>query len=167
MCNPQVFHQHLFSLNHSLTQPHFTQPLVTQPILCAVHPTPRQHPCYPPTMSLSKPFSPLYPIITPTLFHDHPRPIWCRGRSPSTGPRAVFAEWDQFGFLFDVCNDAVWAILNTPPGSCGLDQIFRPQLTLPPVMVLLSVTPSNAPRPPGQPGWQFQLLSVQRSCWIA
>ncbi len=39
--------------------------------LCAVHPTPRQHPCYPPTMS-HKPFSPLYPIITPTL-HDHPR----------------------------------------------------------------------------------------------
>ncbi len=31
--------------------------------------------------------------------------------------RAVFAEWDQFGFLFDVCDDAVWAILNTHPGG--------------------------------------------------
>jgi hypothetical protein len=89
MCTPQVFYQHLFSLNHPPTQPHLTQPLVTQPILCAVHPTPRQHPCYPPTMSLSKPFSLLYPIITPsppsTIIHA---PIWCRGRSPSTGPRA-------------------------------------------------------------------------------
>jgi hypothetical protein len=41
-----------------------------------------------------------------------------------------------------------------PPweGRCGPDQIFRPQLTLPPVMVLLSVTHSNAPRTPGQLG---------------
>jgi hypothetical protein len=29
----------------------------------------------------------------------------------------VFAEWDQFGFLFGVCDDAVWAVLNTPPGG--------------------------------------------------
>jgi hypothetical protein len=50
-------------------------------------------------------------------------------------------------------------------GRCGPDQIFQPQMTLPPVMVLRSVTPSNAPRTPGQLGWQFQLLSVQRS-WI-
>ncbi len=150
----QVFYQHLFSLNHPPTQPHFTQPLVTQPILCAVHPTPRQHPYYPPTMSLSKPFSPLYPIITPTL-HDHPRTNLVPWKiALNRSARAVFAEWDQFGFLFGVCDDVVWSILN---------QIFRPQLTLPPVMVLLSVTPSNAPQPPGQPGWQFQLLSMQRS----
>ena len=79
-------------------------------ILCAVHPTPRQHPCYPPTMSLSKPFNPLYPIITPTL-HDHPRTNLVPWKI------AVFAKWDQFGFLFGVCDDAVWAILNTPPGG--------------------------------------------------
>ncbi len=72
MCTPLLFNQHLFSLNHLLTQLHFTQPPFSQPVLCAVHPTPRQHPCYPPTMSHSKPFSPLTPIITPTL-HDHPR----------------------------------------------------------------------------------------------
>ena len=29
----------------------------------------------------------------------------------------MFAEWDQFGFLFGVCDDAVWAILNTPAGG--------------------------------------------------
>ncbi len=162
-----MFYRHLFSLNHPLTQPHFTQPLVTQPILCAVHPTPRQHPCYPPTMSLSKHFNPLYPIITPTL-HDHPRTNLVPWKiALNRSARAVFAEWDRFGFLFGVCDDAFWAILNTPPGgSCGLDQIFRPQLTFKPMLVLLSVTPSNAPRPPGQSGWQFQLLSVRRS-WIA
>ncbi len=69
MCTPLVFYKHLFSLNHPVTQLHVTQPPVTQPVLCALHPTPRQHPCYPPTMSHSKP---LTPVITPTL-HDHPR----------------------------------------------------------------------------------------------
>ena len=165
MCTPQVFYQHLFSFNHPPPQPHFTQSLVTQPLLCAVHPTPRQHPCYPLTMSLSKPFNPLYPIIAPTL-HDHPRTNlvpWKIALNQST--RAVLAEWDQYGFLFGVCDDAVWAVLNTPGGRCGPDQIFWPQLTLPPVMVLLSVTPSNTPRMPGHLGWHVQLLSVQRS-WI-
>jgi hypothetical protein len=31
--------------------------------------------------------------------------------------RAVFAEWDQYGFLFGVCDDVVWAVLNTPWGA--------------------------------------------------
>ncbi len=31
--------------------------------------------------------------------------------------RGVFAEWDAYGFLFGVCDDQVWAILNTPPGQ--------------------------------------------------
>ncbi len=31
--------------------------------------------------------------------------------------RGVFTEWDAFGFLFSVCDDAVWAVLNTPPGQ--------------------------------------------------
>jgi hypothetical protein len=31
--------------------------------------------------------------------------------------RGDFAEWDAFGFLFSVCDDAVWAVLNTPPGQ--------------------------------------------------
>ena len=120
MCTPQVFYRHLFSLNHPLTQPHFTQPLVTQPILCAAHSTPRQHPCYSPTMSLSKPFNPLYPIITPiipsTIIHA---PIWCRGRSHSTGPRAPCS---LNGTNLVTCSAyattrSFWAILNTPPGG--------------------------------------------------
>ncbi len=130
----------------------YTQPLGSTPV---THP-----PCHYPNLLI--PFIPLSPSPS-TIIHA---PIWCRGRSPSTGPRAVFAEWDQFGFLFSVCDDAVWAILNTPPGGVLR---ARPDFPAPAdlaVMVLLSVTPSNAPRPPGQPGWQSQLLSVQRS-WIA
>jgi hypothetical protein len=70
-------------------------------------------------MSLSKPFSPLYPIITPTL-HDHPRTNLVPWKiALNRSARAVFAEWDLFGFLFGVlvCDDQVWAILNTPPGG--------------------------------------------------
>jgi hypothetical protein len=66
-------------------------------------------------MSL-KPFSHFTPMLPlpSTIIHAL---ISCRGRSPSTGARAVFAEWDQFGFLFGVCDDAVWAVFNTPPGG--------------------------------------------------
>ncbi len=112
-----MFYQHLFSLNHPFTQPHCTQPPVTQPVLCAVHPTPRPHPCYSPTMPHSKPFSTLTPIITPTL-HDHPRTNlvpWKIAINRST--RAVFAEWDQFGFLFGVCDDTVWAVDTPAPAD--------------------------------------------------
>jgi hypothetical protein len=42
--------------------------------------------------------------------------------------RAVFAEWDDFGFLFGVCDDAVWAVLNTPPGGVMRD---RPEFSAP------------------------------------
>jgi hypothetical protein len=31
--------------------------------------------------------------------------------------RAVFGEWDQFDFLFGVCDDAVWAVLSLSPGE--------------------------------------------------
>jgi hypothetical protein len=73
---------------------------VTQPILCAVHPTPRQHPCYPPTMSLSKPFNPLYPIITPTL-HDHPRTnLEKLGRVKSGGVERGRVRSGVVGFKF-------------------------------------------------------------------
>jgi hypothetical protein len=69
-------------------------------------------------MSHPKPFLPLTSIVTPTL-HDHPPRTdlmpWKIAINRST--RAVFAEWDQFGFLFGVCDDTVWAVLNTPPGG--------------------------------------------------
>ncbi len=42
--------------------------------------------------------------------------------------RAVFAEWDDFGFLFDVCDDTIWALLNTPPGGVLRD---RPEFPAP------------------------------------
>jgi hypothetical protein len=71
-------------------------------------------------MSHSKPFSPLTPIITPT-FHDHPRTNLVPWKiAINRAAHGVFAEWDAFGFLFSilvVCDDALWAVLNTPPGQ--------------------------------------------------
>jgi hypothetical protein len=95
MCTPLVFYQHLFSLHHPLTQPHFTTPPATQPVLlCSLHPTPRQHPLSPPDMSHLKPFSPLTPIITPTL-HDHSRTNLVSWKiAINRAARGVFAEWD-------------------------------------------------------------------------
>ncbi len=79
--------------------------------------------------------------------------------------RAAFAEWDAFGFLFGVCDDAVWAVLNTPPGG-QLDQTSLRPLIFKPMLVLLPVTLSNAPRMQGQLGLHAQRLSVSPS-WIA
>ncbi len=65
------------------------------------------------------------PIITPTL-HDHPRTNlvpWKIALNRSV--RAVFAEWDPFGFLFGVCDDPVWAVLNTPPGGAAVEDSTR------------------------------------------
>jgi hypothetical protein len=65
-------------------------------------------------MSLSKP---LAPVISPTL-HDRPRTNLVPWKvAINRAVRAVFAEWDDFGFLFGVCDDAVWAVLNTHPGG--------------------------------------------------
>ncbi len=53
--------------------------------------------------------------ITLTLY-DHPRTNLMPWKiALNRSARAVFAEWDQFGFLFGVCDDAVWAVLNHPP----------------------------------------------------
>jgi hypothetical protein len=57
-------------------------------------------------MSTSK----LAPTILPTLI-DHP----CATLVPwklaiNRAARGVFAEWDAFGFLFAVCDDALWAL---------------------------------------------------------
>ncbi len=54
------------------------------------------HPCYPPTMSHSKP---LTPVITPTL-HDHPRTNLVPWKvAINRAARSVFAEWEAYGFL--------------------------------------------------------------------
>ncbi len=115
MCTPLLFYQHLFSLHNPITQPHVTPRPVTQSVLCSIHPTHRHDPSSPFNMSHLKPFSPLTPIITPTL-HDHPRTNLVPWKiAINRAARGVFAEWDAFGFLFGVCDDAVWAVLNTPP----------------------------------------------------
>jgi hypothetical protein len=114
---PHSFYSNFFSLHPPLTQPHFTQTPASQPLVCSLHPMPRHHPCYPPTMPHSKPLSPLTPVITPTL-HDHPRTNLVPWKiAINRAARGVFAEWDAFGFLFSVCDYAVWAVLNTPPGQ--------------------------------------------------
>ncbi len=107
-----VVYQHLFSLHHPVTQPHFTQTPVTQPVFS----TPVSHPpCHTPN-----PFHHL-PLLLPlpfTIIHARTNLVpWKIAINRSA--RAVFAEWDrdQFGFLFGVCDDTVWAVLNTPPGG--------------------------------------------------
>jgi hypothetical protein len=83
---------------------------------------------YPPpqqTMSHSKL---LAPVISPTL-HDRPRTNFVPWKvTINRAARAVFAEWDDFGFLFGVCDDAVWALLNTPSGGVLRD---RPEFPAP------------------------------------
>jgi hypothetical protein len=80
-------------------------------------------------MSLSKSFSPLTPIITPTL-HDHPRTNLVPWKiATNRSARAVFVERDRFGFLFGVCDDTVWAVPNIPPPGGVLRD--RPNLPVP------------------------------------
>jgi hypothetical protein len=127
MCTPLLFYQHLFSLHHPLTQPHFTQPPVIQPVLCAVHPTPRQHPVTHPLCHTPNPFHPL-PLLLPlpsTIIHV---PIWCRGRSPSTGPHAPCSLNGTDSVSCSAYATTRSGLSSTPPpvGCCGTDQIFRP-----------------------------------------
>ena len=76
-------------------------------------------------MSLSKA---LAAVISPTL-HDRPRTNLVPWKvAINRAARAVFAEWDDFGFLFGVCDDAIWAVLNTPPGGVLWD---RPEFPAP------------------------------------
>ncbi len=72
-------------------------------------------------MSLSKPLATL---------HDRPRTNLVPWKvAINRAARAVFAEcWDDFGFLFGVCDDAVWAVLNTPPVGALRD---RPEFPAP------------------------------------
>ncbi len=70
-------------------------------------------------MSHSKP---LAPVISPNL-HDRPRTNLVPWKvAINRAARAVFAEWDDFGFLFGVCDDAAWAVLNIPPGGALRDR---------------------------------------------
>ena len=103
-------------------------------------------------MSLSKP---LAPVITPTL-HDHPRTNLVPWKvAINRAARAVFAEWDTFGFLFGVCDDAVWAVLNTPPGGVLRD---RPEFPAP---AALGAGAGPAARD------DFKRATDSRAAWLA
>jgi hypothetical protein len=55
--------------------------------------------------------------VSPTLT-DHPRANLVPSKLPlNWAARGVIAEWDTFGFMFCVCDDAIWALLNTLPGG--------------------------------------------------
>ncbi len=104
------FHSTTLLLNPMLSNPLLPNPCCV-PYTLPLGSTPVTHPpCHTPN-----PLPPLLPLLS-TIIHAL---IWCRGRSLSIGPRAadVFAERDAYGSLFGVCDDAVWAILNTPAGQ--------------------------------------------------
>jgi hypothetical protein len=57
-------------------------------------------------MSLSKPFA-----ISATL-HDRPRTNLVPWKvAINRAARAVFAEWDDFGFLFGVCENCIFEMI--------------------------------------------------------
>jgi hypothetical protein len=69
--------------------------------------------------------------------------------------RGVFAEWDAYGFLFGVCDDQVWAILNTPPGQ---QLRARPDFPIP---ADLQANPGLAARD------VFKRATDSRAAWLA
>jgi hypothetical protein len=102
-------------------------------------------------MSLSKPLA-----ISPTL-HDRPRTnlvLW--KVAINRAARAVFAEWDDFGFLFGVCGDAVWAVLNTPPGGVLRD---RPEFPVPAALVGAGANPAARD--------VFKRATDSKAAWLA
>ncbi len=104
-------------------------------------------------MSLSKP---LALVIFPTL-HDRPR---TKNLVPwkvaiNRAARAVFTEWDDFDFLFSVCDDALWAVLNTPAGGVLRD---RPEFPAP---AALGVNANPAARD------VFKRATDSRAAWLA
>ena len=99
--------------------------------------------------------TPLAPVITPTL-HDHPRTNLVSWKvAINRAARAVFAEWDDFGFLFGVCDDAVWAVLNTPAGGVLRD---RPEFPAP---AALGANANPAARD------AFKRATDSRAAWLA
>ncbi len=61
--------------------------------------------------------SKLAPTILPTLI-DHPRTNLVPWKlAINRAARGVFAKWDALGFLFAVCDDALWALLLFLPSS--------------------------------------------------
>ncbi len=100
------FHSTTLILNPILPNPLLPNPLLPNPC-CAPYTLPLGHPpCYTPNPFHPLPYYYPYPQRSPT-HHLVPWKI-----AINRSARAVFAEWDRFGFLF---GDTVWAVLNTPP----------------------------------------------------
>jgi hypothetical protein len=98
---------------------------------------------------------PLAPVITPTL-HDNPHTNLVPWQvAINRAARAVFAEWDDFGFLFGVCDDACWAVLNNPAGGVLRD---RPEF---PVPAALGANANPAARD------AFKRATDSRAAWLA
>ncbi len=103
-------------------------------------------------MSNSKPLAPRH---YPTL-HDHPRTNLVPWKvAINRAARAVFDEWDDFGFLFGVCVTTQSGLSSTLllEGCCETDQSSLPLLTWAPIPILLPVMFLNAPRTPGLLDW--------------
>ncbi len=67
-------------------------------------------------------------VISPTL-HDHSRTDLVPWKvAINRAARAVFAEWDDFGFLFGLCDEAILAVFNIPAGGVLRD---RPEFPAP------------------------------------
>ncbi len=100
------------------------------------HPPPKKSPSSPPPLFFTQPRcctvgNTFHPKTrhTPNSFHPSPllshqpytiihAPIWCRWKiAINRAARGVFVEWVTFGFLSSVCDDAVWAVLDTPSGQ--------------------------------------------------
>ncbi len=90
----------------------YIQPLGSTPV------TPP--PCHPPNLSI-----PSTPLSPPPSMIIH-APIWCRGRSPSTGPRAPCLLNGTNLVSYSVYATTRSGLSSTlpPGGSCGLDYTF-------------------------------------------
>ena len=103
------FHSTTLLLNPILPNPLLPNPCCL-PYTLPLGSTPVTHPpCHTPN-----PLSPLLPLPS-TIIHALNLVPW--KIAINRAARGVFAEWDAYGFLFGVCDDAVWAILNIPWGN--------------------------------------------------
>ncbi len=79
--------------------------------------------------------------------------------SPPVVARGVFAEWNAFGFLFGVCDDAVWAVLKTlPGGQLRVRPNYPPPLIFKP-MPMLVLLPATATLSKFHP-WVYILYNI-------
>ncbi len=94
--------------------------------------------------------------MSPTLT-DHPRTNLVPWKvAINRVACGVFAEWDPYGFLFGVCDDALWALLNTPPG--GMLRV-RPDFPEPAALAAAGTGPAARDA--------FKRATESRVAWLA